>query len=108
MSRNLFLSVFGVLMFIAIVLNLPTIARGQANNLIKALEVMSFTGNALGILGITWGCPTMLMGLKNIASGTPGAMKKVILGAASVAGGIAFIAYTICIVNSGMDADLFC
>ncbi len=108
MSRNLFLSVFGVLIFIAIVLNLPTLARGQLNNLVKALEVMSFTGNALGVLGIAWGGPTMLMGVKNVASGRPGAMKKVILGAAGVAGGLAIIAYTICIVNSGKTADLFC
>lgn len=108
MSRNLSLSVLGILIVIAIAINLPTLAYGQAKNIAAMLEVMSFTGNALGVLGIAWGGPTMLMGLKNIASGTPGAMKKVIVGAASLVGGLAIIAYTICIVNSGMTADLFC
>lgn len=108
MTRNLFLSVLGILIVIAIAINLPTLVYGQARNLAAMLEVMSFTGNALGILGLTWGGPTMLMGLKNIASGRPGAMKKVVSGAAGVVGGLVIIAYTICIVNSGMTADLFC
>lgn len=108
MSRKLFLSVLAVLITIAIVINLPTLAQGQLKNLDKALEFIGFTSNAVGILGIAWGGPTMLMGLKNIAAGRPGAMKKVILGAAGLAGGLAIIAYTSCIVNSGVTADLFC
>jgi hypothetical protein len=108
MSRNLSLTVSGILIVIAIAINLPTLAFGQAKNIATVLEVMSFAGNVLGFLGIAWGGPTMLMGLKNVASGRPGATKKVILGAAGVAGGLAIIAYTSCIVNSGLTADLFC
>ena len=79
----------------------------RVNNLANLEALLNIIANGMEILGIAWGGPTMIMGFMHMAAGTQQAMKKVLMGAAGVTGGLATPGCINWLVASARDANLF-
>ena len=89
------------------VTGLNTAGTVRVNNLANLEALLNIIANGMEILGIAWGGPTMIMGFMHMAAGTQQAMKKVLMGAAGVTGGLATPGCINWLVASARDANLF-
>lgn len=89
------------------VTGLNTAGTVRVNNLSNLEALLNIIANGMEILGIAWGGPTMIFGFMKMAAGTQDSVKKVILGAAGVTGGLATPGCINWLVASARDANLF-
>jgi hypothetical protein len=89
------------------VTGINTAGTVRVNNLANMEALLNIIANGMEILGIAWGGPTMIMGFMYMAAGTQTAMKKVVMGAAGVTGGLATPGCINWLVASARDANLF-
>ncbi len=90
-----------------VVMGVNTAGTVRVNNLANLEALLNIIANGMEILGIAWGGPTMIMGFMKMAAGTHDAMKRVLMGAAGVTGGLATPGCINWLVASARDANLF-
>ncbi len=90
-----------------VVMGVNTAGTVRVNNLANLEALLNIIANGMEILGIAWGGPTMIMGFMKMAAGTQDAMKRVLMGAAGVTGGLATPGCINWLVASARDANLF-
>jgi hypothetical protein len=79
----------------------------RINNLANMEAMLNLLSNGLEVFGIAWGGPTMIMGFMGMAGNSQAAMKRVLWGAASCAGGLSVPGCINWLVASSRDVNLF-
>jgi hypothetical protein len=79
----------------------------RVNNLANLEALLNIIANGMEILGVAWGGATMIMGFMRLGTRADGAIRRVLLGALGVAGGLCTPGCINWLVASARDANLF-